>query len=595
MIKQHIIEMEIMEPLAQVAKKAYFDGDLIHAERCYRSLLKNSPESAPINGAIGSVLLDQRRYTEAASFFRKANAIVPNDANITYSLGQCYYYQLDYDEALYWYKITLALQPSMFSAHNSMAAIYGLHRAYHRARQHLVKALEIKPESAVAHFNLGILQCETGNLDQGCALLRKSIQLDPNKSMKYSALLFHLHYQSRLEKEFLYNKHREWNKKYAASLCERIKHRNSKVPNRRLKIAYISPDFHMHSVSVLFVGILKSHHRDQYEIFCYSDGEISDGMSVTLKKMADHWCDINHKSDAYVLQRIQEDEIDILVDLAGHTGDNRLQMMSYKPAPIQVTYLGYPNTTGLDAINYRLTDEWADPVEEKGQYYSEKLIRIPDGFLCFQPAVNIPDVAPAPFNKNGYITFGSFNNLQKINTQVISLWASVLNSVNNSRIVLKARGLDDDDARQRIFSEFSQLEVVAERITLLNYEENIGDHLVNYSLIDIALETFPYNGTVTTCEALWMGVPVITLRGDMHISRVGESIMYQAGLPDLIAETSENYIKIATDISNNPELINHLRGNLRPHLAHSKLMDAKGFIGHLESIYRDMWHCYCEN
>ncbi len=594
MINQQCEEIEKNDLLA-FAEKMHASGDLILAETSYRALLEKNSDSVSLNHVLGSVLLDQKRYEEAAWYLRKASEIDPGNAKIIYSMGQFHHRQLEHDEAQRCYESAIEIQPDLFAAYNALATIYGLHRDYYKARKYIAKAIEIKPNSSIAHFNLGILQCETGNLKDGLALLRRSICLDPTNSLVHSTLLLFLHYQPLLSKELLYEEHCEWQKKHAVSRDEPVQHRNNKDPRRRLKIGYISPDMHVHSVAYFFVSILKSHSKSEYETFCYSDSVIDDSMTATLRTLADHWRDIGLRNDEYVLQCIRDDEIDILIDLAGHTGDNRLKALSSKPAPVQVTYLGYPNTTGLDSIDYRLTDIWADPPQEKGRYYSEKLVYLPDGFLCFQAAANLPDVAPAPFNENGYITFGSFNNLQKMNINTIALWASVLNIVPNSRIVLKARGLGDKNARQRITKEFSQFGVARERIKILSYEQKITDHLMIYSLIDIALDTFPYNGTTTTCEALWMGVPVITLKGDMHLSRVGESIMQQANLIDLIAETPENYIEIVAGIAGNPDLLNHLRGNLRPHVRHSKLMDAKSFISHLELTYREMWRHYCEN
>lgn len=569
------------------------DEDLISAETHYRTLLKSNPESASLAAALGSVLLSSKKYAEVALLFRKANDLDPQNANYVYSLAQCYYRQLEYEEALKFYNKAIFLQPKMLAAYHSIAAIYSLLRDYQKAREYLRKALEIKPNSSVAYFNLGILLCELGEIEQGCAALRESIELDSTVSLAHSALLFYLHYQPHVAQALLYKEHRAWQKIHAIKPNDWIKHKNNKDPDRRLKIAYISPDMHIHSVAFFFIAILKSHNKNQYETFCYSDGEKKDDMSRTLQTLAEHWRDISHSSDEYVLQKIKEDEIDILIDLTGHTGDNRLKALSCKPAPVQVTYLGYPNTTGLDSIDYRLTDKWVDPPEENGRYHAEKLVYLADGFLCYQAATNLPDVTPAPVNINQHITFGSFNNLAKINNNTIYLWASVMNALPGSCIVLKAKGLTDAVAQQRLRQQFSQYGISSEYINILNYENTINDHLINYGLIDIALDTFPYNGTATTCEALWMGVPVITLQGDMHVSRVGESIMQQANLPDLIAKTSKDYIDIAVGLAGNLDLLNHLRNNLRPHIAASKLTDAQGFIVHLEHAYRKMWQDYC--
>ncbi len=308
---------------------------------------------------------------------------------------------------------------------------------------------------------------------------------------------------------------------------------------------------------------------------------------------ADHWQNIHGMTDALVFQCIQKDGIDILVDLAGHSGNNRLKLFARKPAPIQVSYLGYPNTTGLTAMDYRFTDNVADPPGLTDAYYTEKLIRLPEGFLCYRPSVGCPDIAPPPCLENGYITFGSFNNWAKINSKTIALWSDLLSRVPDSRLILKSSLASDRDAQQQLLSLFVQNGIEASRIEILSRLPVFGEHLKQYQRVDIALDTFPYNGTTTTCEALWMGVPVITLAGNTHASRVGASILSRLGLNEWIVSSVDDYLNISEALANDTDNLKCLRRTLREKFQNSSLMNEKRFLANLETAYRRMWRNWC--
>ena len=294
------------------------------------------------------------------------------------------------------------------------------------------------------------------------------------------------------------------------------------------------------------------------------------------------WRDIDKLSDAETARLIREDRIDILVDLAGHTGNNRLGIFAAKPAPVQMTWMGYPNTTGLTTIDYRITDGVADPGGEE-VYYSEKLLRLDGCFLCFQPHPDAPEVAPLPALENGHVTFGSFNNFSKINPGVLHLWAEVLKQVPGSRLLLKCPALTDTDVRDRASAALQSLGIGAERLDLLGHTRTRQEHLALYGGVDIALDTFPYNGTTTTCEALWMGVPVLSLVGKHHAGRVGASLLTAADLAGWLADTPESLVAIARAVATDVAGLARLRGSLRGQLSDSSLCDAIGFVRHLEN------------
>ncbi len=316
-------------------------------------------------------------------------------------------------------------------------------------------------------------------------------------------------------------------------------------------------------------------------------------MTDRLRSLSRSWYDVRSMSNHDLADRIRGNRIDILVDLTGHTGNNRLLTFTRKPAPVQVTYLGYPNTTGMPSINYRLTDAWVDPPGMTDSYYTEVLVRLPHGFLCYQAPSGSPDVGPPPCMERHQITFGSFNNLAKISPETITLWASILRAVPDSRLIVKNLSLQDETTRKQLHDKFLKYGVLTEQLELLPPEYQLSSHLAKYQQVDIALDTFPYNGTTTTCEAMWMGVPVITLAGNMHAGRVGISILSQLGLDECIAQTTDEYVAIAGKLAADKERLAELRGSLREKMSKSTLCDGAGFAQAIECAYREMWEKWC--
>jgi predicted O-linked N-acetylglucosamine transferase (SPINDLY family) len=309
--------------------------------------------------------------------------------------------------------------------------------------------------------------------------------------------------------------------------------------------------------------------------------------------LADGWRYIGSLDDERACAIIQADAIDILVDLSGHTAGNRLPLFTHKPAPIQVTYLGYPDTTGIDAINYRLTDEWADPPGHTEEFHTEKLVHLPDGFLCYQPPRPCPQVSPPPMLRDGIVTFGSFNNLAKVSRTLVGHWAAILTAVPYSRLLLKSKGLSANGSREQMRQQFRDHGINAERIELVGWTSDRIDHMNLYRKVDIALDTFPYNGTTTTCEALWMGVPVMTLAGPVHVSRVGSSLLHAVGLTEMIAQSPSEYVRKAVALAGDTLRLASLRSTLRDRMQASPLTDAQRIAGAVEAAFRNMWQHIC--
>jgi predicted O-linked N-acetylglucosamine transferase (SPINDLY family) len=340
--------------------------------------------------------------------------------------------------------------------------------------------------------------------------------------------------------------------------------------------------------------LLERHDHRQFEVFCYSNWPRADAITARFRSSADHWKEISRLNDQQAAKLIRADAIDILVDLSGHTGLNRLLVFAQKPAPVQVSYLGYPGTTGLGTIDYRLTDDLADPVGLTDQFHTEALHRLPHTNWCFAESGDSPPVEPQPATRQGHLTFGSFNNLAKVTGAMLQVWASILRQVSGSRLLLKAAAFGSAGAQERVRQSFAAQGIDVSRLSLYGPQPDHSAHLALYGQMDIALDTFPYHGTTTTCDALWMGVPVITLAGQTHVSRVGLSLLSNIGLPELVAFTPDQYVQIAVELAKDPNRMDALRRGMRARMLASPLMDAAAFARDMEAAYRQMWRNWCE-
>jgi predicted O-linked N-acetylglucosamine transferase (SPINDLY family) len=397
-----------------------------------------------------------------------------------------------------------------------------------------------------------------------------------------------LNYLPDADAAIVFKEHLEWGRVVQTRIRRLDPVKPTRDTQRRLRVGYLSPDFREHSVASFIEPVLKHHDRSQFEVCCYSYLPTPDETTRRIKAAVDVWRDIDKLSDEETARLIREDRIDILIDLSGHTGNNRLGVFAAKPAPVQMTWLGYPNTTGLSAIDYRITDGVADPAGEDA-HYSEKLLRLDGCFLCYQPDPNTPEVVPLPASANGHVTFGSFNNFSKINPGVLQLWAEVLKQVPGSRLLLKCPALTDATVQARVSAALQALGIGAERVDLLGHTRTRQEHLVLYAGVDIALDTFPYNGTTTTCEALWMGVPVLSLVGKHHAGRVGATLLNAVGLEDWLASNPEAFVSLAQARAADVSGLARLRGALRGQIAASSLCDAAGFVRRLEVAMQQAW------
>jgi len=569
-----------------IVRKA--QGRLTEAITCYQKAIEIKPDYAEAYNNMGTALKEQGRLSQAISCFHKALEFNPRFAESNANIGMVLTEQGKLEAAISYYQKAIEIKPGYVEAYYNLGCIFQNKGELSEAIPFFERAIEIKPDYAEVYNDLGGSYGRQASFQKSTSYYEKAFLLAPDYAQAKSNLLLTMLYDPSIDDKTLFSK--------ATTLCERLAgrnidrffHKKSSLSERRLRIGYVSPDFCRHSVSYFFLPLISAHDRDAVEVYCYSEVKHPDVVTGQIKKMSDNWFSTVELSDESVANRIRKDRIDILVDLAGHTCNNRLPVFDYKPAPVQVTWLGYPGTTGMSAMDYRLTDEIADPERESDRYHTETLIRLPHGFLCYGPLEGVPDVSNLPALESGRITFASFNNLQKMNEAVVSVWAKILHQVPGSCLLLKSMILADEFSRQRCLDLFLANGIPSNRIIMLKAVPLVAQHLALYHGVDIGLDTFSYNGTTTTCEALWMGVPVITLKGERHAGRVGESILTRLGMPELIAATEDDYVAKAVELAADIEHLTELRTNMRSRMSASPLCDAKTFTRDVENAFRKM-------
>jgi protein O-GlcNAc transferase len=563
-------------------------GDFEAAAAACREVVRLSPGNASGHCNLGTALFHLRRLDEATAAYREALRIRPDYARAHASLGTALCDQGRHEAAVDAYRSALRIDPDDAGVQCNLGAALHSQGRLTEAVAACRAALKIRPAYAKAVCNLGSALADQGRREEAVAAFGEALRLQPDYAEAGSNLLFCLNYDRRCSNAELFEAHRAWEERHGRAAPLPAAYANDRAPERRLKVGYFSPDFRGHSAAFFLEPLLCHHDRKRIELFCYAEVSWPDAATERFKELADHWLVTVGIPDAALAERIRNDGIDILVDLAGHTSKNRLPVFARKPAPVQVTWLGYPNTTGLAAVDYRLVDAITDPEGEADAFASETLLRLADGFLCYGPPPDAP--APAPRLQSGIITFGSFNNPAKLSAAALDAWADLLARLPRARLLLKGRPFADAAVRASLLQALAQRGVSAQRVELVAWLASGAAHLALYKRVDIALDPFPYNGTTTTCEALWMGVPVVTLRGDRHAGRVGASLLTRIGLTDLIAGSAAEYVEIALSLAGDPARLDGLRSSLRLRMAASSLCDAPAFARKIEGAYRAMWH-----
>jgi predicted O-linked N-acetylglucosamine transferase (SPINDLY family) len=636
-IYRKILEFDAAQPdaLHLLATATHQRGDNVAALGLVERAIAADGSAAAYHATAGAVLETMGRLDQAIHAFARAGELAPDSAEHRYRLGAALLAQGQVERAAAELAACVRLAPDLVEARAQLGmALLRLGRA-DEARQALqtararldhgraadrslapllhydlakalerlggleevvdlfLRALAFDPGMAEAHNDVGILLLLQGLIEEALAHYRCAIALRPDDPFLHSNLLYALSFVPGADPDAVFAEHRIWEDRHARPCYRLIRpHANVRDPERKLRIGYLSADLMSHPITYNVEGLMRCHDRSRFAVACYSDviAGAADATTARLTGLVDHWRSTAGVPDQAVAEMIRSDGIDILVGLAGHTAFNRLVIFAYKPAPVQVGY--GVGTSGMTAMDYWLTDAVLHPPDTR-ERCTETLWRLPN-LVLHQPPVGAPEVAPLPFRQRGWITFGSFNNPAKLTPELIALWARILRSVPQARLRLKYMDwLDRPAIAGRIKARFAAHGIETERLLLDGGLLARPDHLALVGASDIMLDSFPFNGWTTTFEAMWMGVPVVTVAGDRFLGRVGASFLTAAGYPELIARDVEGYVEIALALARDPDRLARLRAQLRPRLAASPLCDAEAYARAVEAAYRDMWRRWC--
>ncbi len=600
-------------------------GQLDEAFVCYRRALELQPRLAEAHINLGNALAEVGRAAEALDCYRQAIALVPGYVDAHANLGNALRELGQLDQAKAAYARAIELQPANVQAQNNLGVVYRslgqfdraiacyqqalkfapnffhAHANLGNALQELGRldeavdcfrrALELAPHNAETHNSLGVTLQLRGQLSAAIAAHREAVRLDPGHSRRHSSLVYTLNRDPAITAEELFAEHLAWGQRHAEPLTRLAPPpQNDASPQRRLRVGYVSDHFRAHAVNYFMEPILAAHDHANFEIFCYATSFLRDDTTRRLQGHADAWRDVAGWSEERLAELVRGEGIDLLVDLAGHIGGNRLLTFARRPAPVQVTYLGYQNTTGMSAMDYRLTDAYADPPGTTEALHTEQLVRLPRTFFVYQPSRTAPPVSPLPAATARHVTFGSFNNFSKVTPEVLATWVEILRRVPDARLLVLAHVTPWLERSVR--ETFESAGIDGERITLARCRPHDA-YLKLIAGVDIALDPFPFGGHTTTCDCMWQGVPVVAWAGKTYVSRFGSSGIASVGLEELVAGSRDQYVDIAVGLAGDLKRLRTLRKELRPRMLRSPILDAKTFTRDLEAAYRDIWVRWC--
>ncbi len=598
-------------------------GDFELAEQAYRKALYLKPDFAEVLDNLGYLLVLRRQLPEAIIELERAVKLRPVYPQAHYHLALAYTGLGRTDDALSSYRTALEQEPRLIEAWEALGRVLLDLRKFPAAIKAFTnmvslqptsqgyiwlgvahaglddldgaiaatrKAVEIDPSSADAHEALGNELTWAGQAEAGMAELRRALELNPQHRAAHSKLIYTKLMQDGPTPAEILEAHVQWAKQQTGLIVPLRRPRNRPDPERKLRVGYISNNFRSQAVGLFVLPILQHHDREAFEIFCYSDIETPDAVTARFRGYAGHWRESSAMADDQLAKQIREDRIDILVELTGHIGKGRLGALAYRPAPVQISYIGYQGTTGVSAVDYVLTDDWADPPGRSESNYVEKPWRLPGSFFVYEPSAEAPLVGPLPVRNNGHITFGCMNAVQKVNARGIALWSRVMTAMPGSKMMILTTRCKETN--ERLLAQFATNGITADRVQLVQ-RTGPGQYHRRYHSIDIALDPVPFNGHTTTCDAAWMGVPTVTLSGQIYAHRYGGSVLRNLNLPELTTETEQAYIAAAVGLASDLDRLAKLRSTLRFTMQASLITDGKRFTKNLEQAYREMWAAWC--
>ena len=559
---------------------------------CLDRAIELQPDTASHHYNRGNALLQLQRWSEALATYRLSLSLQPDNPSCELQLGLALHSAGLTQEAIAHYRDMLHRRPADLSAATNLGAMLQADCDLDGAAEAFQHALRIEPNNTIPLNNLAVIHKELGETGPAIQLLRRCVELQPDSKEIRSNLILIMHYDPATTDGAIAEQHAEWNRRHVPATTL---HANPPIPTRKLRIGFVSPDLRDHVVGRALLPSLTRHDRSQFEIFCYA-GAHPDAFGQKFREHADGWRETTGWPADLFARRIREDQIDILVDLSLHTSDNRLDVFALKPAPVQVSWLGYPESSGLSTMDYRLTDAHLEPpTGNQIAAAGEKAWLLPDCWTCYEPPAGHPAVNDLPSREGRPFTFGSLNNSCKINDQVLGAWARILLARPDARLLLLAK---QGSHRRRFTEALTKLGVAPAQICFADYLPSAPDLaqgalLARYHEIDLALDTFPYGGMTTTLDALWMGVPVVSLVGTRNLGRAGLSILSNIGLADFAVPSVDAYVETTIRLSNDKTGLTALRTNLRARMQASPLLDAEGFTRKLEVGLRDMWVEWC--
>ena len=565
-------------------------GRTSEAIGAYRSALRLRPEDASYHNNLGVALLEIGDEPGAESGFRMALRWQPNHAGARHNLG-CLFHRLGrLDEAIAAYRATLLLTPHDADVSLNLGVALADTHQYAAAATCYLAALDAAPTLAAAHGNLGLALTQMGEFDEASQRLQRAVALCPQDASVHSTAIYCGQFHAGRDPQIAAAEQARWNEAHAAPLrAARWPHPQDRGPQRRLRIGYVSADFRDHPIAFFLMGLLEAHDRAAFEIHGFASVRRPDAITAKMRAAADCWHDVQALGDKGLAEEIRRMGMDILVDLSMHSAGNRLLAFARKPAPIQISWLAYPGRTGLETIDYRLTDAVMDPPTGDDSMASERPWRLPDAWCCYAPLGAFPAVAPLPALRAGQVTFGALNQCSRFNDGVLRCWMRLLQKVAGARLLLLC---PEGRCRERVLTFAEARGVARERLEFISHLP-MADYLRTYERIDIGLDPFPCNGLTTTCHALWMGAPVVTLAGALPVGRAGASLLPTAGLPELVAHSADEYVEIASALAADLPRLGGLRSGMRARMQASPLLDASRFARNIEAAYRAMWHEWC--